>query len=370
MASWPLGLLAGKWGEQVTGFLFSQAAEWRFRVIFLVQMPLAMKTAALVATFFLAFGASALKLVPNPSFEEYHACPPNFGFIVNAVAWEFAPWGSPDLYNECHTGAAAGVPHNTCGYQYPATGQGYSGVITYDYWNQFAREFMSVELVEPLVLGVPVHLAFKMAVGGFGTWDGNSALYTSSGVGLKFTSHIPQDWISYLHPNSAALAMSELPTDTAIWYTVQGTYVSDCAYTHLMIGNFFADSLTQQVIIDSTGFANTYNAYAFIDDVCVAYDPAVCGIGQGLGGGHSHNTVRASSPFDTELRVWLAEAANEMLTVELLDAMGRVVWGTRLLPGSSSFGLSTPALTDGIYLLRLSGRSGTYPLLRVVHQTP
>ncbi len=323
-------------------------------------------------TFCLLLGAllaSAQNLVPNGSFEEYHACPPNFSFISYVVGWEFAPYGSPDFFHTCHTGSAAGVPHNTCGFQYPSHGLGYTGIITRDYSGDYGGEFMSVELDAPLEVGVPIFLSFKLSPGGFGTWDGNSALYTTSGVGMKFCNQMPQDWPWYLYPNSAALSMAQVPTDTAMWYTVQGWYVPDSAYTHLMIGNFFADSLAQHTVIDSTGFANTYYSYAFIDEVCASYDPADCGFPLQIYEHGGSREVRAVCPFQGLLRLWLPSVPLGSVNVSLHDMAGRQVW-TEQTVGLPLLSIPVPELPDGIYLLRLSDQTGAYEPLRLVHQSP
>ena len=315
---------------------------------------------------------SAQNLVPNGSFEEYIACPPNFSFLDYAVGWR-TEFLSPDLYHACHTGTAAGVPHNTCGYQYPATGQGYAGLITYDSGNPYFREVMSTELLAAVVPSVPVFLSMKVAVGGWGTWNGNSALFTTSGVGIKFMNSIPsggQAWVDYLHPNEAVIHLDEVPTDTAIWYTVQGFYVPDSAYTHLVVGNFFADSLINPTLLDSSGFANTYFAYCFIDDICISHNPADCITVQSIVSRSALPRVQATSPFTNELRVWFAEQPHGALRVELLDAGGRTVWLTVAPAHTGSLSLSVPSLVDGIYLLRVSDESRAFAPVRIVKQTP
>lgn len=104
--------------------------------------------------------AGAQNLVPNGSFEEYTQCPPTNGYIEYATGWVNYRQ-SPDFYHTCNTGVLAGVPLNSCGYQYPSQGQGYAGVITYDASNQLVREFLGIELQSPLLPGVPIYLPSK-----------------------------------------------------------------------------------------------------------------------------------------------------------------------------------------------------------------
>lgn len=336
-------------------------------------MSMALSAATLVGTCWFRAEASAQNLVPNGSFEEYTECPPTFSYIQNVVGWEFAYWISPDFFHTCHTGLSAGVPFNAAGYQYPSEGSGYTGIITYDADNPFVREVMGAQLNEPLVVGVPVYISFKTAVGGFGSWDGGAALYTCKGVGLKFFIDIPPDpqaWVDYMFPNEAALALQQVATDTAIWYTSQGMYVPDSAYTHVLIANFFADSLSEPTLLDSTGFANTAYAYAFIDEVCVAYDPAVCGIAQSVSENHTFRGVHASNPFDENLTLWFSSAPDGPLHVSVFDSSGRLVWQRTEVSSSKRLLLKLPELPGGLFVLQLSDDQGPYSPLRLVHPNP
>jgi hypothetical protein len=52
---------------------------------------------------------------------------------------------------------------------------------------------------------------------------------------------------------------------------LSGSFISDSAYTHLIIGNFFDDSQTDTIIFGGAPFGSS-SAYYFIDDVCVTAD--------------------------------------------------------------------------------------------------
>lgn len=319
--------------------------------------------------------SAAQNLIPNGGFEEYSECPPTWGYVERAVPWQNRRQ-SPDFFHSCNTGINAGVPFNSLGYQYPAQGDGYAGIATYDVNNAYMREIMGVELPAPLTIGQPIWLAFKVAVGGFGSWNGSSAKYTCKGVGMKFFIHVPadpQEWIEYLwagYPNDAALSLQVVPTDTAIWYSVSGVYVPDSAYTHLLIANFFADSLSSPTLLDSTGFSNTSWSYAYIDEVCASYDPADCGIVQELQEPEGVRSAYAANPFGEELIVHLLSAARQSLRVELLDSRGRLVLQHPVAPGALSFRLPLPALPDGLFILTMRDEHGPYKPLRLIHQSP
>ena len=62
------------------------------------------------------------------------------------------------LHNACAGGVVCSVPLNTCGYQYPANGNAYMGIITYStLQGGLYREVIATELTEPLQPGVPVY---------------------------------------------------------------------------------------------------------------------------------------------------------------------------------------------------------------------
>lgn len=181
---------------------------------------------------------TAQNLVPNGSFEDFYNCPVGFAQVYQVQRW-ISPFNqSADYLHACNGLTTNGVPYSFFGYQMAADGDGYMGMCTYRSLNPVYREFIQTELDTPLVVGVPVCLSFKMAVGGFGSFGGSSPIYTCAGMGMKFFIQTPVDWENYLYPNTAALYMDYTPADTSQWYLVNGVYIPDSAYTHLVIGNF------------------------------------------------------------------------------------------------------------------------------------
>src|SRR5205814_9805522 len=51
------------------------------------------------------------------------------------------------------------------------------------------------------------------------------------------------------------------------WVLLSGSFIADSAYSHLTIGNFFVDSLT-----DTLFFPPTSHAYYYVDDISVVED--------------------------------------------------------------------------------------------------
>jgi hypothetical protein len=77
--------------------------------------------------------ASAVNLVPNPSFETYTQCPTDglFSPISFAPPWSSPTLASPDYFNACSGPLSGmGVPVNIAGNQSARTGSAYAGFST------------------------------------------------------------------------------------------------------------------------------------------------------------------------------------------------------------------------------------------------
>jgi len=317
---------------------------------------------------------SAQNLVPNPSFEEYINCPVNFGQWAQVVDWTSPYDNSADYFNVCAGTNAAGVPLNSMGEQFPAEGSGYMGLFTYVFGGPSIRELISTQLSEPLQPGIPVYLCFKVAIGGYGTLAGNSANYTCSGVGMKFFFDLPADWnawYNYLqpeYPNSAAIHLEEAITDTSVWVTVNGTYIPDSAYTHLVIGNFFDDSLSAPVIFDTAGYGTSNAAYVYIDQVSVSYDHEYCSWWTGVKPNILHSLSVGPNPFGQFLRVTIQDIKDAPAHLRLIDPLGRTMRNENWPVGQTEWVLNCGELASGYYTLftiNTQGASRSYALVHV-----
>lgn len=233
-------------------------------------------------------------------------------------------------------------------------------------WNWY-REMVAIELSEPLQVGVPVCLSFKAAVGGFGSWSINSAVYTAPGIGLKFFNQPPTVNQLYVPPNSAALHLSTVPTDTSIWYDLSGTYVPDSNYTHLVVGSFFGDWENTMQVLDSTGYGTFPYSYMFIDDVRVSFELQYCDDVDGLKDRESAHEARAfPMPFADELTVTFDKPLTGVVRWALSDAQGRMVQDGTSAQGTAWLKLMTGELPGGAYLLRFYDDMGAWAPLRLL----
>jgi len=343
---------------------FPQGLERCIRPTLLEQTPHAVRAATLILALAVGGASSAQNLVPNGSFEEYTECPDNLNQIDRVAGWSLF-YGSPDYYNACSETFLTDVPANAFGFQSAFDGESYIGCYTFKTGPVY-RECIQAQLLQPLVLGQTTSLSMAVSPGGFGVGGNYDVTMAARGIGMRFSTQ--PVGIGLLITDEAVLYMDEVLSDTSTWVVLSALYVPDSAYQYIQIGNFFSDELSEPTMLDPNG--QTDAAYAFVDAVCVAYDPALCGKAQSVADRFLDRVFRASSPFDQDMKVWLPKASSGRLSLELLDASGRSVWNAVHQGMETSLTLALPELQDGIYLLKLSDQRGSYSPLRVVHQSP
>lgn len=310
----------------------------------------------------LAGACAAQNLVPNGSFEEYTQCPDFLNQMNRATGWS-RYHKSPDYFNSCLVnglpgGGVVGVPSNVAGWQLASTGMGYAGALVWEEPSESVanqREHLGATLLAPLQIGVPVFVSFKVSV----AVDGSQMRprFSASGAGLRFTTTpYLQDWPPVV-PNQAALSMSTIPADTAIWYDVSGVYIPDSAYECVVLGNFFDDLNTSVVQINPSG--NGDLAYVYFDDVCVSYDPNGCDFSLTTEESRIGPSVRAFYSSSTQtLTVHGDEELDVLLNLSLCDVLGRALWHGQLLPGTRHWSQVISGISEGSYHLHAHSSSG------------
>jgi len=120
----------------------------------MVRLLYFMKKNVLILFLFLGFFTKAqYNLVPNPSFESYSNCPTTNNQLNYATGWiNPTTSGTPDYYNSCSS--SFGVPsycYCSSVFQYPRTGNAYSGIWCYDKMVNNAREYMQIQITNTLI---------------------------------------------------------------------------------------------------------------------------------------------------------------------------------------------------------------------------
>ena len=285
----------------------------------------------------------AQNLVPNGDFESFSECPDDHSQIERANGW--LPYrGSPDYFNACDVSQLVGTPLNIShGFQYPLSGDGYGGLIGMAYNN--SREIMGTELSEPLAIGTEYYVEFYWSRTFGGVYHANCDC-ASSHLGALFTTQ-PYHSISNPIPttNYAHIYDPILHADSANWVKISGWFTADSAYTHLAIGDFF--ELDSNIVAYYNGTSETLflNTYYYIDDVCVATDPAMCGVVNVSRAIDESSTINLfPNPASTVLNI---QADYPIISISVMSLEGKQISTLN----SSSKQLDISKLPVGMYVI-------------------
>lgn len=129
------------------------------------------KIFTLSAPLVLSLIVRAQNLVPNPSFENYLACPGGFGQLSdNAFNWQ--AWGNtneyPNYFHTCVGEWGSSVPQNGFGHQEPVSGEGYAGMLTFGKNYPQTQIHIGCQLNQSLELGSRIMFRITLTVLGCG----------------------------------------------------------------------------------------------------------------------------------------------------------------------------------------------------------
>ena len=215
------------------------------------------------------FLGTAQNLVPNPSFEEFNACPSTLGEIYKATGWNSVKL-SPDYFNSCAPNSSfnsASVPHNFWGYQTPASGNGYAGFAAM-YGNGNIREYLGASLLVPLEIGVKYFVSFKVCL----AYRENSLACAVNKLGILFSTYPYSENRPAPICNCSQIFTNSIIQDSVNWTVVNACFIADSSYSFISIGNFFTDSFTDTLKMQG----ELCNAYYYLDDVCISTDSQYC----------------------------------------------------------------------------------------------
>lgn len=209
-------------------------------------------------------------IVPNPSFERYVAPPVGWtyrgaDFAQICKYWFSATTASPDMY-----GPSVKVPWDWSekgfGDQKPRTGNSMSGLTLWGCTNgkPHCREYLEIQLAEPLVTGQNYYVEFWAAPLEKSVWINKLGAYFSIGEIRRTT-----DEILIRKPQIQAQKILA-PVHSGAWIKVSGYFSAKYEAEHLIIGNFNDDDSTATKVPRT----DAYNyAYYYIDDVLVKKVP-------------------------------------------------------------------------------------------------
>jgi gliding motility-associated-like protein len=238
--------------------------------------------------------------VPNPSFEQHDTCAPVMGICVTCTVvpnWFGTAISSIDYYNTCSNFLPFGYPTLatiplTCrGYQYPHTGNAYTGMTLYDTEynltdtvNVFS-EYLSAKLTQPLKSNGCYYAETYVN-------QSNSSLLAVNQISILLSTNV-YSLSSFIFDNSILPQVQYDTTlfliDTLNCVKVSGNFIAQGGEQYLTIGNFRDGAHLKKIPI-STNFSSAVNgmcgdslrpflyAYIHVDDVSLYELPNHTGI--------------------------------------------------------------------------------------------
>ena len=226
--------------------------------------------------FSLAFGQAASEkaqenIVPNAGFEEFSAYPIGWFYkgkhFTNVVRyWSAATAASPDVF-----GPNVHVPlhwqEKDFGKQSTLAGQAMAGITVFgcDEGKPHCREYIQIQLIEPLVIGQEYkvsfwasHLPRSLQINNIGCYFSEEKIELSTDEQLSFQPQVNADKII----NGA----------NDKWVKVSGKFTAETEASYLIIGNFFSDSLT---LYRPTCEDHLNYGYYYIDEVSVVKEAPI-----------------------------------------------------------------------------------------------
>ena len=289
----------------------------------------------------------AQNLVPNPSFEIYDTCPQGQGNLRYALGWS-SFHETPDYFNLCDGSGQTGVPSNNLGYQYPKSGNAYSGFYAFALYSHNGREIIGSKLTQPLNIGQKYFVTFYLnrAYEPNPGWHVNIAI---NKIGARFST-IP---FSYWNPvpidNFSQVYTDSIITDTLNWVKISGSFISDSAYSYVSFGNFFTDSASTYVLLDTSASL----AYYFIDDIIVSTDSLFNGLN------NFSNSYLLMKIFPNPARDWIEIEGSGIKSFSIFDVFGRIYIEDIFAPTSLKT-INIGNLSKGIYFINIYASNNSF----------
>lgn len=297
-----------------------------------------------------SFLISQSNLVPNPSFETYTNCPNNIGQANYALGWSSFS-NTPDYFNLCGTSGFS-VPLNAFGYQLPANGNSYCGLLNYMSKALFPgndyREYLGIALSSNLTIGTKYYVSFKVALTINSLIPSNCA---SSKIGALFST-VP---FSSSNPaptnNLPKIHSTSIISDTLNWTKVFGSFVADSIYQYIIIGNFFKNTNTDTLILNGDPYCSSYY---YVDDICLSTDSTyTSNYSTGIYAKENSfkNLLLYPNPFTSELNINFQGIDNPYQTT-IYNSTGEVIFSKEF--SNNNIILDVSKIPYGIILIKIT----------------
>lgn len=203
---------------------------------------------------------NAQNLVTNPGFETYSSLPTGTGQYNLATGWgNCNGTGSPDYFSTLGSGMVQ-LPNCFIGTVNPNSGNGCMGAALHYYSPADFREYLSAQLISPLVIGQTYNVKLNVTNGvTSGTYGGGGIDQISAAFSMQ----------PLIQPGTGPIPVIPQVTHGTVFYSyswqqISMQFVADSAYSYVTIGNFLPDAATIYQQFDP---CPNFGAYYFFDDI-------------------------------------------------------------------------------------------------------
>lgn len=206
-------------------------------------------------------------LAPNNGFEEGQNCPQLIGDLQSlcdnwycSIDPADSDQPTPDWFHTCSEIDLLSPPNILWGFQTPAEGGGYAGIVTWRGNSPNYREIIGVELNQLLSIGATYLIEFKVSA-----LDQNGNYALSNNLGFNFSTHSTYNRGSF-PINSSHFSIDTVITLSKQWSQISTVFLADSAYAFFHLGNFYDDNQTTVSINNDLA----QSAYYVIDEVQIS----------------------------------------------------------------------------------------------------
>ncbi|MCH2229095.1 MAG: hypothetical protein MK105_02030 [Crocinitomicaceae bacterium] len=229
-----------------------------------------MRVAILITIIFLSFIGKTQNFVENPGLEEKkHCIGYRGGFGYNVDSWTSPTLMTTDYFHSCNFNNVQS-PDNQFGFQYPADGQGYTGMFLYAPQNY--REYIQGTLNDTLEYGKMYELSFhislaeesKFAIRAFSFIATDREIHAANRRSLN-REDVAAEFSDSLEIH--VISQKAYHQDTTHWIRISQTFIATGGEKYFTIGNFDTNFRTKRKKANRK--AKIKAAYYFIDKVAI-----------------------------------------------------------------------------------------------------
>ena len=296
----------------------------------------------------------AQNLAPNADFESYQTCPLAVTISPGTVNDWSSFWNSCDYFNACApANLQTAVPSNIVGYQFAHSGNGYCGFLIGTPGNPNYRELLGAQLTQPMQAGTRYYVSFYLSLA-----DGSGFHLPMNKQGALFSTVPYNDLQPPPVQNFAHVYTDSILSDTAGWARVSGSFIADSAYSYVTLGTFF----DQQHMAVLNNWQSFFEAYYYIDDVCISSDSLFCNAAVGMTESLNNQSIRLfPNPFQGNLNINLNNY--DAAEIILYDISSKKQLQKNF---TNAVSLKTGHLSKGIYFYELRNKYGVIKNGKVV----